>query len=378
MTAVTNQWINSYRRLATGFEAPDYVSWTRRGAAALVRVPSRRPGRAEGTRFELRSPDPACNPYMVLALVLAAGLRGIERGYELQAESIDDDPGAAARLPLDLREATDLFEASELARETLGDRLVDVFVANKRRELDDERRTVTEFDRARYLRLLMSDAWIYGDNGSDATSRLLAELGFSPHRVAANGTLRPPEGDSRAPALALVLSDGSEQPSCAEICARLAADEELAEVPVIVSLPADGLGAGVGVAEGHELLIEPFTAGELQARIARARRAVNGIDHDDIVRVGSLEMNLATYQVAIDGRPVDFTYMEYELLKFLVTHPRRVFSREALLSRVWGYDYYGGARTVDVHVRRVRAKLGSEHAARIKTVRSVGYRWEGT
>jgi DNA-binding response OmpR family regulator len=175
-----------------------------------------------------------------------------------------------------------------------------------------------------------------------------------------------------------VLSDGSEQPSCAEICARLAADEELAEVPVIVSLPADGLGTGVGVAEGHELLIEPFTAGELQARIARARRAVNGIDHDDIVRVGGLEMNLATYQVAIDGRPVDFTYMEYELLKFLVTHPRRVFSREALLSRVWGYDYYGGARTVDVHVRRVRAKLGSEHAARIKTVRSVGYRWEGT
>jgi glutamine synthetase len=154
LTAVTNQWINSYRRLATGFEAPDYVSWTRRGAAALVRVPSRRPGRAEGTRFELRSPDPACNPYMVLALVLAAGLRGIERGYELQAESIDDDPGGAARLPLDLREATDLFDASELARETLGDRLVDVFVANKRRELDDERRTVTEFDRARYLRLL--------------------------------------------------------------------------------------------------------------------------------------------------------------------------------------------------------------------------------
>lgn len=154
LTAVTNQWINSYRRLATGFEAPDHVSWTRRGAAALVRVPSRRPGRADSTRFELRSPDPACNPYMVLALVLAAGLRGIERGYELQAESGDDHPCGAARLPLDLREATDRFEASALARETLGDRLVDVFVANKRRELDDERRTVTEFDRARYLRLL--------------------------------------------------------------------------------------------------------------------------------------------------------------------------------------------------------------------------------
>jgi glutamine synthetase len=153
LSAVTNQWINSYRRLATGFEAPATVSWTRRGAAALVRVPSRRPGRAEGARFELRSPDPACNPYLVLSLLLAAGLRGIERGYELQAESVDD-AAEGKRLPLDLREATDLFEASELVRETLGDRLVDAYVANKRRETADERRTVTEFDRSRYLRLL--------------------------------------------------------------------------------------------------------------------------------------------------------------------------------------------------------------------------------
>ena len=224
----------------------------------------------------------------------------------------------------------------------------------------------------------MSDAWIYGEEGGEATSRLLAELGFSPHRVAANGTLRPPAGDSRAPALAVILATGLEQPSCAELCARLAADDDLGEVPVLVALASAALAEGIGVSEGHELLVEPFTSDELQARIARARRAVTGIDHDDIVRVGSLEMNLATYQVAIDGRPVDFTYMEYELLKFLVTHPRRVFSREALLNRVWGYDYYGGARTVDVHVRRVRAKLGSENASRIKTVRSVGYRWEGT
>jgi DNA-binding response OmpR family regulator len=224
----------------------------------------------------------------------------------------------------------------------------------------------------------VSDAWIYGEQGGEATSRLLAELGFSPHRVAANGSLRPPDGDSRAPALAVILATGLEQPSCAELCARLAADDDLGEVPVLVALASAALADGIGVAEGHELLVEPFSSDELQARIARARRAVNGIDHDDIVRVGSLEMNLATYQVAIGGRPVDFTYMEYELLKFLVTHPRRVFSREALLNRVWGYDYYGGARTVDVHVRRVRAKLGSEHASRIKTVRSVGYRWEGT
>ena len=84
-------------------------------------------------------------------------------------------------------------------------------------------------------------------------------------------------------------------------------------------------------------------------------------------------MNVETYQAAIQSRPLDLTYMEYELLKFLVSHPGKVFSRETLLSRVWGYDYFGGARTVDVHVRRLRSKLGEEYAGLIQTVRSVGY-----
>ena len=86
-------------------------------------------------------------------------------------------------------------------------------------------------------------------------------------------------------------------------------------------------------------------------------------------------LNLETYQAAVAGRVLDLTYMEYELLKFLAGHPAKVFTRETLLSRVWGYEYYGGARTVDVHVRRLRAKLGEEHAHLIQTVRSVGYRF---
>ncbi|HVN51360.1 MAG TPA: winged helix-turn-helix domain-containing protein, partial [Acidimicrobiales bacterium] len=90
---------------------------------------------------------------------------------------------------------------------------------------------------------------------------------------------------------------------------------------------------------------------------------------------GDLVLNLETYQAAISGEPLDLTYMEYELLKFLSSHPGKVFTRETLLSRVWGYEYYGGARTVDVHVRRLRAKLGEEHANLIQTVRSVGYRF---
>jgi len=95
----------------------------------------------------------------------------------------------------------------------------------------------------------------------------------------------------------------------------------------------------------------------------------------ELVRYNSLVLNLETYQATIDGTPLDLTYMEYELLKFLAQSPGKVFTRETLLSRVWGYEYYGGARTVDVHVRRLRAKLGEEHASVIETVRSVGYRF---
>jgi DNA-binding response OmpR family regulator len=220
----------------------------------------------------------------------------------------------------------------------------------------------------------MGEAWIYGDGAIDPElTRGLAELGFAPRKVAANGSLRP-QGDGGAPArppdLALVLGD-------LELCARLEVDEDLGDVPLVIAVEGDELEEGGAVHEGHELIVLPLRPGELRARIARARRRLKGVSDDDAVRVGSLEINLATYQVAVAGRPVDFTYMEYELLKFLATHPGRVFSREALLSRVWGFDYYGGARTVDVHVRRVRAKLGAEHAGRIKTVRSVGYRFDG-
>ena len=98
----------------------------------------------------------------------------------------------------------------------------------------------------------------------------------------------------------------------------------------------------------------------------------------EVVEYGDLVLNLETYQAALSGKPLDLTYMEYELLKFFATHPAKVFTREQLLSRVWGYEYYGGARTVDVHVRRLRAKLGEEHANLIQTVRSVGYRFGQT
>lgn len=119
----------------------------------------------------------------------------------------------------------------------------------------------------------------------------------------------------------------------------------------------------------------PVDRNELVARLTHLFWRTGQGTRPELVEYGELILNLETYQAAINGNPIDLTYMEYELLKFLVSHPGKVFTRETLLSRVWGYEYYGGARTVDVHIRRLRAKLGEEHAGLIQTVRSVGYRF---
>jgi DNA-binding response OmpR family regulator len=124
-----------------------------------------------------------------------------------------------------------------------------------------------------------------------------------------------------------------------------------------------------------DFCLDPFHPRELEARLRHLFWRGGSGATPELVEYGSLVLNLETYQAAIDGAPIDLTYMEYELLKFLAQHPGKVFTRETLLSRVWGYEYYGGARTVDVHIRRLRAKLGEEHANLISTVRSVGYRF---
>ncbi len=121
-----------------------------------------------------------------------------------------------------------------------------------------------------------------------------------------------------------------------------------------------------------DVITAPPDAAELGLRIRRiARKAAT----DEVLRHLDLELNPLTYQASLDGSPLDLTYMEYELLRFFVAQRGRVWTREQLLSKVWGYDYFGGARTVDVHVRRLRAKLGEERASWITTIRSVGYRF---
>jgi len=124
-----------------------------------------------------------------------------------------------------------------------------------------------------------------------------------------------------------------------------------------------------------DFCLSPFHPRELEARLKHLFWRTGRGTRPELIEYGELVLNLETYQAAISGKPLDLTYMEYELLKFLSSHPGKVFTRETLLSRVWGYEYYGGARTVDVHIRRLRAKLGEHHAGLIQTVRSVGYRF---
>jgi len=170
----------------------------------------------------------------------------------------------------------------------------------------------------------------------------------------------------------LVLIDGGENPGQAwAVLTTLRREDPETTVAVIVERP------DLERFPWHELADEFVYPGapeaELRVRLAMLRRRA-GEGNGSTVRLGDLWIDVDTYQVSAGGRPLDLTFKEFELLRFLATHPGRVYTRPALLREVWGYDFYGGTRTVDVHVRRLRAKLGAEREQLIETVRSVGYR----
>ncbi|HVE63441.1 MAG TPA: glutamine synthetase family protein [Mycobacteriales bacterium] len=163
ITAVCNQWVNSYKRLIAGGEAPVHVTWGHNNRSALVRVPMYKPQKGNSTRVEFRSPDSAANPYLAFALILAAGMKGIEEGYELPPGAEDDiwalsDTERRAmgyeRLPTSLSDAIAVMEGSELVAETLGEHVFDYFLRNKKAEWEEYRRQVTPFEVDRYLPLL--------------------------------------------------------------------------------------------------------------------------------------------------------------------------------------------------------------------------------
>ncbi len=160
ITAVTNQTVNSYKRLIEGYEAPTYICWARNNESALVRVPIPKRGKESSTRIEFRSPDPACNPYLAFSVMLAAGLQGIDEGYDLPPEATNNifEMTAEERavehigaLPQSLSESLDVMEQSELVAKTLGEHVFEFFIRNKRAEWDSYKEQVTAWELDRYL-----------------------------------------------------------------------------------------------------------------------------------------------------------------------------------------------------------------------------------
>jgi DNA-binding response OmpR family regulator len=222
----------------------------------------------------------------------------------------------------------------------------------------------------------MEPLLLYPDPAPPSLAQALDLAGYPWKAVAsADDAARVEPEDGWAGAIVCADTD----PEGAFALCRLMRKRDLPLEPLLLMIGGEQLG-DLELREDlfDDFCLSPFHPRELEARLKHLFWRTGRGTRPELIEYGALLLNLETYQAAIDQRPLDLTYMEYELLKFLATHPGKVFTRETLLSRVWGYEYYGGARTVDVHVRRLRAKLGEEHAALIQTVRSVGYRFGQT
>jgi DNA-binding response OmpR family regulator len=209
------------------------------------------------------------------------------------------------------------------------------------------------------------------------SAEVLPALALLPHQV----KILPAEGSAllEAPDSDLVLVDGRKDLAHARDLCRLIRTTG-SKQPVLLIVTEGGL-AVVSVDWGmDDVVLATAGPAELEARLRLALGRLEAQKDDDdpeahVIRSGDVSVDDATYTAKLGGRPLDLTFKEFELLKYLAQHPGRVFSRQQLLQEVWGYDYFGGTRTVDVHVRRLRAKLGPENESLIGTVRNVGYRF---
>jgi DNA-binding response OmpR family regulator len=170
----------------------------------------------------------------------------------------------------------------------------------------------------------------------------------------------------------VVLVDAAENPGQGHAVLR-ALRERQQRTPILVVVERRDLERFRWEELADDLLYPGAPEAEIRLRLAMARRR-SGSGEGSTVRLGPIVLDVDAYRATVDGRPFDLTFKEFELLRFLAERPGRVFTRPALMREVWGYDFYGGTRTVDVHVRRLRAKLGPEHEGLIETVRGVGYR----
>lgn len=202
----------------------------------------------------------------------------------------------------------------------------------------------------------------------DDADSVMPSLGLLPHQVA----LAPLDAAAllHAQLPDVILVDATTALSAARSLTRVIGTSGK-HAPILLVTGEGGLPALSTDWGFTDFILAQAGPAELEARL---RLVTSPLGRDEVLSAGSVTIDEAGYAASVNGRPLDLTYTEFELLKYLLQHPGRVFSREQLLSDVWGYDYFGGTRTVDVHVRRLRAKLGPEHEAIIGTVRNVGYR----
>jgi DNA-binding response OmpR family regulator len=204
---------------------------------------------------------------------------------------------------------------------------------------------------------------------------LLPEFPLEPYNVVLAPLKTTGPSDLIATHPDLLLVDGTGDVDAAEQATRrLALAWETSLPSIIVIVNADTVARFRYESGADDFVLDNASAGEISARLSAAARRSGHGDEATVLKVGDLTVNPDNYQVYVRGRPLDLTYKEFELLKFLAQRPGRVCDRDLLLREVWGYDYYGGTRTVDVHIRRLRAKLGAEHETLIETIRNVGYR----
>lgn len=175
------------------------------------------------------------------------------------------------------------------------------------------------------------------------------------------------------PDLLIVDVNGMEPVSA--VCARIQKEKQASDLPLVLLLEEALLARTEVPITVHDVFTKPVRAAECVARVLLSFKKIHRISDSHTIRAGRLEIDVTRYEVKIRGAKVDLTYTEYELLKFFASHPGQVFHRDALLNKVWGYDYFGGARTVDVHVRRLRAKIERTPGEFIETVRNIGYRF---
>ena len=212
-------------------------------------------------------------------------------------------------------------------------------------------------------------------NDMHSSSEILPALELLPHQVRvaqaeATALLDAPTAD-------VILLDARRDLVGARSLCRLI-ETTGKESPLLVIVSEGGMAALSSDWGFDDLLLASAGPAEVDIRIRLAMNPAHTTSVDPLIQTGNITIDEAGYSAKLNGTQLDLTYTEFELLKYLAQHPGRVFSRQQLLSDVWGYDYYGGTRTVDVHVRRLRAKLGPEHEAVIGTVRNVGYRFVAT